>query len=116
MLLSFDWLSLYLAPLINYMPKDNEHVEDHCESYSRLPESVRREIDQIVEDVVSRIHDVLDHFWVKKLLLPKIVNVMREFLDRINAARFGEMEVSALLTEIWKRVCRELKLHKRTAY
>lgn len=98
------------------MPKDNEHIEDHCESYFRLPESVRREIDQIIEDVMSRIHDVSDHFLVKKFLLPGVVNVMRSFSDRINAARFGEMEVSVLLTEVWKRVCGELKLHKRTDY
>lgn len=98
------------------MPKDNEHVEDHCEFYSRLPESTRREIDQIVGDVMSRIHDVADHFLVRKFFLPKIVNVMCSFSDRIDAARFGEMEVSVLLIEIWKMVGRELKLHKRTDY
>lgn len=90
--------------------------QDHSESYFRFPESTRREIDQIVGDVMSRIHDVADHFLVKKFLLPGVVNVMRSFSDRIDAARFGEMEVSVLLIEIWKMVGRELKLHKRTDY
>lgn len=84
--------------------------QDYGESYFRLPESVRREIDQIVDDVMLRIHDVADHFLVRKFFLPKIVNVMSSFSDRIDAARFGEIEVSVLLAEIWKRVSRELKV------
>lgn len=96
------------------MPKDNEDAEDHCESYYGLPESVRREIDKIVGAVMSRIIDVSNHFLVKRLFLPGVVNVMRSFSARIDAARFGEIEVSILLTEIWERVRRELKLYKRT--
>lgn len=83
---------------------------DHSESYFRFPESVRREIDQIVDEVMSRIHDVSDHFLVRRFFLPKIVNVMRSFSDRIDAIGFGEIEVGFLLTEIWKRVRGELKI------
>lgn len=81
---------------------------DHCEAYSRLPEDMRHEIDTIVDQVLSRIHDASDKFLARKLLLPSIISVTRWFSNKIDTAGFGEMEIGVLLTEIWERVRKEL--------